>query len=387
MWSDNFFAQNMVNSDSLPPESAQSLEDLLTEVRSTAREQLQAASQLQLDRIHEQIARGWHNDLERIMEERLSDAATRIEDWHQSDAGSKLADVAANARSNARRDLAEQLGRAVRRLREFESEQQWSQALLDGTKGFCDRAAVFIVNGPSLELRAARGMEPQTEPQTALKVPLNTAPAFASAVETKDTVVAMRTRGELSEAVAALVGESPGHRSSLFPLTTRDRVPALLYADSNHQEIEPAALEMLCSVASVVLESVASNQRPESSELVKIIVAGEAGASAESQPARATTWFALDREEQNLHLRAQRFARVLVAEMRLYKAQAVKSGRAERNLYKHLQSDIDPGRETFRKDFLSNSHSMVDYLHLELVRTLANDNADLLGSEYPGPMA
>ena len=29
---------------------------------------------------------------------------------------------------------------------------------------------------------------------------------------------------------------------------------------------------------------------------------------------------------------------------------------------------------------------MVDYLHLELLRTLANDDADLLGSEYPGPM-
>ena len=29
---------------------------------------------------------------------------------------------------------------------------------------------------------------------------------------------------------------------------------------------------------------------------------------------------------------------------------------------------------------------MVDYLHLELMRTLANDDADLLGKEYPGPM-
>ena len=365
----------------------QSLEELLSEVKSTAREQLQAASQLQLDRIHEQIAGAWHSDLERIMEERLSDAATRIEDWHLRDAGSKLADLAANARVNARRDLAEQLGRAVRRLREFESEQQWSQALLDGTKGFCDRAAVFIVNGPSLELRAVRGMEPQMEKQAALKVALSAAPAFATAVETKDTVVAMRTRGELSEPVASLVGESPGHRSSLFPLTTRDRVPALLYADSNNQDIEPAALEMLCSVASVVLESVAANRRPESSELVKIIAGGDAAPSTQAEPARATTWFALDREEQNLHLRAQRFARVLVAEMQLYKAQAVKSGRTERDLYKHLQSDIDTGRQTFRNDFLSKSDSMVDYLHLELIRTLANEDAGLLGSAYPGPMA
>jgi hypothetical protein len=29
---------------------------------------------------------------------------------------------------------------------------------------------------------------------------------------------------------------------------------------------------------------------------------------------------------------------------------------------------------------------MVDYLHLELVQTLANDDPDLLGNNYPGPM-
>jgi hypothetical protein len=29
---------------------------------------------------------------------------------------------------------------------------------------------------------------------------------------------------------------------------------------------------------------------------------------------------------------------------------------------------------------------MVDYLHLELIRTLANDDAELLGKDYPGPM-
>ena len=136
---------------------------------------------------------------------------------------------------------------------------------------------------------------------------------------------------------------------------------------------------MLCSVASVVLERVAATGNQAGGELVKILGGG-------AETSRATSWFTLDREEQNLHLRAQRFARVVVAEMRLYHAQAVKTGRTERNLYKQLQSEIDKGRETFRTDFLSKSSSMVDYLHLELVRTLANDEGDLLGTEYPGPM-
>ena len=35
---------------------------------------------------------------------------------------------------------------------------------------------------------------------------------------------------------------------------------------------------------------------------------------------------------------------------------------------------------------MSKSDSMVDYFHLDIVRTLANDDADLLGTDYPGPM-
>jgi hypothetical protein len=370
----------MANSDSVTPDSARSLEEVLADAKATARDQLHAASQLQLDRLHEQLAATWHSDLERIFEERLAEAVARLEAWHQNDSGSRVATLAAHARAGARRDLSEQLGQAVRRLRQFESEEQWGQVLLDATKGFCARAALFVVNGPSIELRALRGIEAQAEtPQKGLNVPLASAPAFASAVESRDTVVAMRSRGELSEAVSTLVGESPVHRSSLFPLTTRDRVPAVLYADSDEDNLEPAALEMLCSIAAAVLEGVAANSRPASGQLISIFGAG-------TESARPTSWFALSRDQQNLHLRAQRFARVQVAEMRLYQAQAVKKGRAERNLYDNLKAEIDAGREKFRKDFLAASDSMVDYFHLELLRTLANEDAALLGSNYPGPM-
>src|SRR5450759_452428 len=147
----------MANSDPLPPDSAQFLEALVADAKTTARDQLHAASQLQLDRLHEQLTAQWHTDLEHIFDERLAEAVARIEAWHQNDSGSRVATVAANARANARRDLSEQLGQTVRRLRQFESEEQWGQILLDATRGFCDRAALFVVNGPSLELRAVRG--------------------------------------------------------------------------------------------------------------------------------------------------------------------------------------------------------------------------------------
>lgn len=87
-----------------------------------------------------------------------------------------------------------------------------------------------------------------------------------------------------------------------------------------------------------------------------------------------------------MHLRAQRFARVQVAEMRLRDGAAVEAGRIERNLYGRLRSRIDAARVTFRQSYFAACSTMVDYLHVELVRTLAHDDADLLGKDYPGPL-
>ncbi len=148
--------------------------------------------------------------------------------------------------AKARRDLAGQLSQAVRRLRIFESERQWSQTLVDIAHGFCERAHLFVVNGPHLET-------PSME-----RVPLSEAPAFASAVETRDTVVAVRTRGELSERIAKLVGEDPVQRFYLFPLLVRGRVAAILYADTN---VETNALELIASCGAAVLEGLAPERQ------------------------------------------------------------------------------------------------------------------------------
>ena len=73
--------------------------------------------------------------------------------------------------------------------------------------------------------------------------------------------------------------------------------------------------------------------------------------------------------------------------MRLYQADEVRRGRARSELYALLREPIDTGREAFRRDFLSADRTMTDYLHQEMVHTLANDNAELLGPDYPGPLA
>ncbi len=340
------------------PFKTQSLADLLAGARDGAREELLAAWRIEAERIPEQLLHSCRGPLERIFEERFAALGSRVEEQVRSIAAA----AAGDAGIKARRDLSGRLSRALRRLRTFESEEDWSTAVVDATEGFSTRAALFAVNGSALRLRAWRGLASQMKMEDA---PLESAAAFAAAIESRDAIVALRSSGELSEPIAAMLGAAPEERFYLFPITTGNRVAAVLYADSPGAEVDSGALELIGIFASSVLQAQA--RAPARSGLAAI------GAAATPAPA--------------IYLRAQRFARVQAAEMRLYHSRAVAEGRRNRDVYGALREQIDNARDAFRRDFLSASPTMADYLHLELLRTLANDNVQLLGPEYPGAMA
>jgi hypothetical protein len=113
----------------------------------------------------------------------------------------------------------------------------------------------------------------------------------------------------------------------------------------------------------------------------------ERGAAA---PAPETSgprgWEDLSVEERKLHLQAQRTARVRVAEMRLYHENELRHGAAASDIYSALKTEIDAARDQFLQTYLAKSATMVDYLHLEILRSLAHDDDRLLGHNYPGPM-
>lgn len=153
--------------------------------------------------------------------------------------------------TTARRDLADRLNQAVRRLRHPETGELWSRELVNATEGFCERAALFALNRDHLELRSTRRLTPTDLGPIALV----SAPAFASAVESRDPVVAMRTRGELSPQIAHMTGEAVEGRCYLFPLCTVTRVPAVLYVDSMHGLVEANVLELLANIAGAILEA------------------------------------------------------------------------------------------------------------------------------------
>lgn len=167
-----------------------------------------------------------------------------------------------NATTGTGRDISSRLNQAARRIRLFENQDQWSRAFVDATDGFCGCAALFVVNGRVLQLQSSRGIGRNSKLEN---IPIDTVPAFAEAIESRDTIVALRTRGELSGAVADVLGESPQDRFYLFPICGRDRVLAILFAAS---DVDSNALELLAILASAVLENHAAT--PERSQLVSL---------------------------------------------------------------------------------------------------------------------
>ena len=294
----------------------------------------------------------------------------------------------AETRERAGRDVADELNQAVRRIRQSADLEDLGATLLEATEAFCPLAALFGVSGGAVAGERIRGVpEAVAREFDALSIPLESAPALAGAIASRDPVVTATTPGEVSAALVELLGHSPLGRASIFPVVAGDRVTILLYAWGT---VPGPAIELLTQVASSVWAALMEPEAPApaaaadpASGLVSIApLPGEAPAGR--QPPAA--WDRLPPEEQRIHLRAQRFARVQVSEMRLFQPDAVRSGRAARGLYRALRTEIDGARAAFRASFFAACPSMLDYLHLELVRTLANDNPELLGGDYPGPL-
>ena len=231
------------------------------------------------------------------------------------------------------RALAEQLNQGVRRLRQAADMAEWTATLVDVTGRFCAKSTLV----PAAEAKAA---------------------ALASVIESGELAVAARTRDEVSDRFAG-----PG-RVYLFPV-------AKAFVLVAEEPAEPSALELLTSVAALA--------RPQDKTLLAIAPAPPAA------PARPG-WESLPKADQETHLRAQRFARVKVAEMLMAYPDAVAVGRDGGRLYDTLQLPIDAARRQYESDFMNAAATMVDYLHVELVRTLAQDDDIRLGEEYPGPL-
>jgi DNA gyrase/topoisomerase IV subunit B len=303
--------------------------------------------------------------MHRLFEERLAQLSGEADAlYHQG-------------QERARRETAEQLNQAARRMRQAADPEELAVTLADAAARFAEGAAVFRVEGEAAQGLRIRGVaEDMAERFQTLRIPLSAAAALRGAVDTHDPVTAAASAAELSPEMMELAVHAADARVAIFPLVGREKVPALLYCWGT---VQAAGAELLAELAAAVWSGMERPVAEPPAQLVQIAVAPEP-----DRPRRG--WDELSAEEHQLHLRAQRFARVRTAELRLRENQAVQAGRARRDVYGALRPAIDAARQEFHATYFTACPSMVDYLHMEILRSLANDDTELLGKEYPGPL-
>jgi len=279
--------------------------------------------------------------------------------------------AAGEAGQQARQQCADQLNQAVRRLWQAGNLPELADTLADAAAQFARGAAVLSIESGMAKMESVR---PSSDGGQAAgsETALDAAPALTAAIESREPVIAAAAESEVGATLAGLAASGGDDRVAVFPVLSHQAVPALVCAWG---KVEAAAVELLAQVAGVEFERLLRTTAASAPEVALVNIA----------PAE-DTWDSLPGREQRLHLRAQRFARVRVAEWRLREGAAVRSGRVRGDLYGELAPQIDGARESFRDEFLIQCPSMIDYLHREMVHTLAKDNAQLLGKDYPGPL-
>jgi len=84
-------------------------------------------------------------------------------------------------------------------------------------------------------------------------------------------------------------------------------------------------------------------------------------------------------EEGKKHDEARRFARLLVSEIKLYNESKVDQGRKNKDLYERMKEDIDRSRQMYDERIPEEVRKVSNYFYDELVRILADNDADALG--------
>jgi hypothetical protein len=204
-------------------------------------------------------------------------------------------------------------------------------------------------------------------------------------IDTPQTDVALDDPRPLTEAART---SAPAHGDDGFavPLALAGQVVAVLYAvgpagradapeawrresPSPQSPIpSPHAIEVLSRHAASRLEALTAFKTARA--MTDLADAASATSSSPS-PAQASG----DSEE---HVSAQRYARLLVSEIKLYHEEAVLEGRRDRDLATRLGGEIARARVMYEQRVPPNIRQQADHFHDELVRTLADGDASLL---------
>jgi hypothetical protein len=318
--------------------------------------------------------------------------------------------------------------RGVAAIHAGSTQKEILRALLDGVSQHCGRTALFVIKGGAASGWQGRGFE---DNDAVKEVGLDTSRGLPERVLHEKAPFS----GQILDMDPRFVdhfGSPADDHIVMLPLLLKDKVAALLYADGglemNH--LDTAAIELLVVSTSAWLEltslrkqapreaapyadsmpavppvqagssfndpfaghaprhtaaaSAATYEQPTVSEPAQAEVISAAAAAAGVDPSSAGVHASatLSEEDADVHRKAQRFARLLVDEIKLYNQAKVAEGRKNKDLYDRLKEDIDKSRATFKKRYGNTAAASVDYLQAELVRSLAEDDITVMGANF-----
>jgi hypothetical protein len=333
--------------------------DLLDATQRETQELLTAVCQVHTDRIRDLMSRDLREQVLQILDDRFSQLELSLRPRMARD------------RLEVVRGITQVLNDCFSRMRRFESDRHWCEALLDAAGALSRRSAFFSVRAGKLCFQGWRGEEtnPALPPP---EIPCESALAFARAIGAGEPVFAARSAADLSAGVAGLFGDNPEVRVLLTPVTAESQAVGVIYAE---EPVDASAIEAIAVMAGAVLEKHEHILEP---------VRAQAG------NARPVTIIAPEPElpspaavDDPSAVRARRFAKVEVARMLLAHQDAIARGRTNGNLYAALREQMDAAWRDYRARF----NGAPDYLHDEILNTLARNNASLLGRDYPGPLS
>jgi hypothetical protein len=318
---------------------------------------------------------------------------------------------------------AAELLRAVSVIHAGNTQKEILRALLDGVSRYSGRTALFVIKGGSCTGWQGRGFE---DNDAVKEFALDTSRGLPERVLQEKAPFA----GQIIDMDPRFVDHFGGPADEhiiMLPLLLKDKVAALVYADSGLEpnRLDTAAVELLVMSTSAWLELMSLRKQaprdsgayaepaapaamaqpatsfndpfashaprhsmsasagvepvPRHSAQAEVVSAAAAAAGAGSTSHAAPP---LSEEDAEVHRKAQRFARLLVDEIKLYNQAKVAEGRKNKDLYDRLKEDIDKSRATYKKRYGNTVAADVDYLQAELVRSLAEDDISLMGANF-----
>jgi len=315
----------------------------------------------------------------------------------------------------------DQLKASVATLEKGASLSEVLTHLVNEVSQYVDRAAMFIVKGPSAIGWYARGVEP-ADVIKQVNVPLNA-----------DTV--LRNVNNSRHALRGALQHSPGTQQALaklggnpqavlaVPLILRDKLAAILYCDSSLEEVPPPVadlIEVLVLFAGKTIDMLSLAPKTAAAAPAPAPSAPSRPAAPAPRPAAAaapapadeggsTVMFNaqqmsamrpgggaapraaappppppppaahLSPEETKAHEDAKRFARLVVSEIKLYNEAKVNEGRRNKDIYERLKEDIERGRQMYADRVAPHVRDSTNYFYDELVRILAGGDQGALG--------